>query len=376
MFISSKVVGKKVLVISNFVIRIFTSNRLISVSVLLFGSGAALTQGLIVIFLNNGLTGTDGVAKETSESIPPYLVIALGLIVVTAWLQHLSTRFVMLIWIARRNQNLERIEYVTQKIRTKILDQLKEEERKSLTHKVTKLLLLLRSLNNRQGLAVRTIFGIITAMLGFVGITIAALTINMPITLLMLGVSLVGVLPVTAYHASRVAATNQDFRTNINLSTRKFEEAVSVFLTDSENTDMKKLQYESHHIHSNQALFQRITIPSWNRLTASTLLVGVFIGFIWIGGLLSYPLPPGGTIFVLFVALMAALAQIASISGQITVLGRFIHDIENFEKGIRLLKNARDEIDVDSLLVEIQGKSADTLYEDEVSVIPVIHLPV
>jgi hypothetical protein len=93
-----------------------------------------------------------------------------------------------------------------------------------------------------------------------------------------------------------------------------------------------------------------------------TVLVGSLPLLLAVGLMLGYQLPPTGTLVVLLIAILAALSQVASLSGLITVLGRFLDTITGFESSlvrIKAIKTTHDLAHVAEKLWAISGGSQD-----------------
>ena len=76
------------------------------------------------------------------------------------------------------------------------------------------------------------------------------------------------------------------------------------------------------------------------------------------GLVFGYRVPPVGTLVVLLIALLAALTQIASLSGLITVLGRFLDSIAGFEDGLGRLASIKTDRDFSLATARLQALSA------------------
>ena len=364
MHISASTLRTKSLVLGGFVAGIVSSNRVRSLGVVICSAMAAASQGLTLVLLNGGLEQSVS-ADQARASVSPEIVLALGLFILAAWFQYLATRLVMAIWIVRRNQNLQRLEAGARAARINLLNQLHGDEREAVVRDVTRILVHLRSLNSRQGQAIRAVFGTVTAALMLLGVAIAAMSIAFTISVLLFAVAILGVIPAMIHHGSRVAEANRAFRSSSQESTVTFRELAVSHLVGINVEAQEQFSGEQHHVRSNEALVGRVTTPDWNRVIVVSMLIGFVIGFILISEAVGFQLPPGGTILVLLVALMAALSQIAAISRQVTVLGRFLDDIEGFEYGVQTVVGARERDELDAVLIAMRRDAPSGLAEDE-----------
>jgi hypothetical protein len=360
-FPSSRAIREKVTVLIHFMLQIIKENRLRSMLVLASSTAAAASQAGILLLLNQGLTSapTDEVSTTT-----PTLAISLALIltVIAAWLQFASSRLVMAIWIARGNQNLFRIDIASQQLFAWVRSVTSEQRDKEVNRHSLQILVSLRSLNIRQGLAVRAAFGIATGAMSLAGLVLGALILNAPITVVLLVSALLVVLPLTLRHGARMVSNEREFRLYSARSSSSFKSLVHERLSKYVTGEQSSFTDEPNHLRMNRALTHRLTTPNWNRVIAVTVLVGSLPLLLAVGLMLGYQLPPTGTLVVLLIAILAALSQVASLSGLITVLGRFLDTITGFESSlvrIKAIKTTHDLAHVAEKLWAISGGSQD-----------------
>lgn len=354
---SSKATRENVLVLLNFMFQIVEANRFRSTLVLVSSTAAAATQASILLLLNQGLTGTSFGDQST---ITPSLAVsfALGLTVLAAWLQFASRRLVISIWVARRNQNLLRLDNSLQQIQSLIHTDPLVRGNTEVQRRALQILVNLRSLNHRQGLAVRASFGIVMAAMSLTGLLLGASILNAPITLFFLLTALLVILPLTLRHGAQMASNERAFRLYSARSLSSFKELVRERLSQQTACGFPDLEQDHNYRELNQLLLRRLNTPNWNRAVAVTLLVGGLP--LLIGGmrLFGYQTPPIGTLVVLLLSLLAALTQIASLSGLITNLGRFLDSITGLESGLAQLASISSSRELATIAESLRTMSA------------------
>lgn len=341
------------------------ANRLRSALVFGSGAGAAASQAGVLLFLNQGLTGTS--TNGESPTTPALAIgFALSLTVIAAWLQFASSRLVIAIWIARRNQNLLRLDNALQQLTAWIPKQTTAQDDREIQQQALQILVSLRSLNMRQGLAVRASFGTATGAMSLTGLLIGAIILNAPITLILVLSSLVVVLPLTLRHGAQMASNERWFRLYSARSSSSFKESVRDRFLQRTVHGSSDFSQEASYLKMNESLMRRLNTPNWNRVIAVTVLVGGLPLLLTLGLVFGYQVPPVGTLVVLLIALLAALTQIASLSGLITVLGRFLDTITAFEEGLSGVAAIQTNRDLSAVTRRLQTMSAGGQETDDV----------
>jgi hypothetical protein len=289
----------------------------------------------------------------------------LGIFILVAWLHYVSTRLVISVRIARRDQNLSKMEALASKARNGLLEDLEGQSRTSASKSVEQILIQLRALNARQGLAVRLVFGIASSTLTLSAVITASITINPAAAITIFSIALIAVAPSVLLHGGKVVAIEREFRAFTALSASSFKKLASAKLRLESNGEDISFQDESNNVSANFALLRRLVTPDWNRVIATTTVAGVMLVFLVSADLVGYPAPPGGTILVLILALFVVLAQIAALSRQVTSLGRFLDSIEYFEKGSVQLENSNSQTALDLLLLNLRTVSGGSQETEE-----------
>ena len=352
-------------IVGGFFVGILRDHPIIGVGALAAAAAAAVAQGIVLVLLNSGVVDSQS-PQEASVFARPSFMLALGIFILVAWLQYLSTRLVMSVWIARRNQNLTKLEALTLVASNEILRDLIGQNRTIASITVEKILFQLRSLNTRQGLAVRSVFGAASATMTLIAVITAAITINPPIAITIFSIALVAVVPTTLIHGGRMVSIERNFRAFTSLSTVSFRKLASNKLSLDGDVGGITFAEENNHVSANYSLVRRNTTPNWNRVIATTAVTGVAAISLIFADLLSYPAPPGGTILVLIVGLLVALGQTAALSGQVTSLGRFLDSIQHFNARSDRLKSSTTQHSLDMLLLDFQATSGGPQEIDEV----------
>lgn len=344
----SSTIRTEVAILVGFILEIMKSNRLLSSLVIASSAAAAASQASILFLLNYSLVASS--ASDLSILTPGRaIVLALTFAVIAAWFQFIASRLTVSIWIARRNQNLIRLDDTFRRLCSGELINSPEFLAPQVQNQIAKVLLLLRSLNNRQGLAVRASFGVITTGLSLLGIIIGALIINAPVTLMLCASGIFLILPFTLRHGAKMVSADRAFRYFTSHSSRSFKASVRSRLLQGNDSIQDSFGDDPHYVQMNRALVSRITTPDWNRVIVATLLFASLPLFLILGLSLGYEIPRIETLIVLLIALLAALTQIAALSGTTTVLGRFRDTITGFENAIVPLRLATTESDLDEI---------------------------